>query len=237
MTPFEEDNAQMQNLIQGLHRFQKQVYPDQQELFHDLAEGQNPSALFVTCADSRISPNVLTQTAPGELFILRNAGAMVPPAGAMFGGEAATVEYAVSVLKVQEIIVCGHSHCGAVTALLNPESVQKLTAIRNWLSHAETTQRIMAENYAEVTDPAQRLNIAIQEHVLVQIENLQTHPSVAAAIARGAIRIHGWVYKFETGEVFAFNPSSGHFESLGEKARRRSLDGTQIRDPQPAPIL
>lgn len=220
----------MQSLIQGLHRFQKQIFPDQEELFHDLAEGQSPSALFITCADSRINPNLVTQTAPGELFILRNAGAMVPAAGAIYGGEAATVEYAVSVLKVQEIIVCGHSHCGAVAALLNPESVQKLTAIRKWLTHAETTQRIMAENYADVTDPERRLNIAIQEHVLVQIENLQTHPSVAAGIARGSLRLHGWVYKFETGEVFAFNPENGHFESLGHQARRRKHDDTIARD-------
>lgn len=111
---------------------------------------------------------------------------MIPAAGAMFGGEAATVEYAVSVLKVQEIIVCGHSHCGAVTALLDPESVSKLSAIRNWLAHGESTLRIMSENYGDVTDPDERLSIAIQEHVLMQIENLQTHPSVAAAIARGA---------------------------------------------------
>lgn len=221
----------MQHLIQGLHRFQQQVFPEQEELFHDLAEGQRPSALFVTCADSRVNPNLLTQTAPGELFILRNAGAMVPPAGAVFGGEAATVEYAVSLLNVQEIIVCGHTHCGAVTALLKPEQIEKLTAIRKWLSHAETTRRILAENYAHVTDPEQLLNIAIQEHVLVQLENLQTHPSVAAALARNALRLHGWVYKFETGEVFAFNPGSGGFESLGQKARRRSLEGSISREP------
>ncbi len=216
----------MQRLVLGVHRFQKRVFPDQQALFEKLAEGQSPSALFITCADSRINPSQLTQTEPGELFILRNAGAMVPPYGAVQGGEAATVEYAISVLKVQDIIVCGHSHCGAVSALLNPATSEGLTAVKQWLTHAESTRRILAENYAELTDPEQRLNVAIQEHTLVQLENLQTHPSVLAALSRDALRLHAWVYKFETGEVFGFDPEMGRFQSMGQPSEKKSARGS-----------
>jgi carbonic anhydrase len=209
------------------------VFPEQQELFSKLSTGQNPSALFITCADSRINPNLLTQTEPGELFILRNAGNMVPPYGAVQGGESATVEYALSVLNVQDIIVCGHSHCGAVNALLDPKSVDSLPAVKQWLAHAETTRRIIRENYAELNDREKLLNVAIQEHVLVQLENLQTHPSVAAKLSRSQLTLHAWVYKFETGDVFAFNPASGRFESLGRHAKRRVMDDSFARDPRP----
>lgn len=226
----------MHRLVKGIHQFQQHVFPEQEELFGKLSSGQNPSALFITCADSRINPSLLTQTDPGELFILRNAGNLVPPYGAVQGGESATVEYALSVLKVQEIIVCGHSHCGAVNALLNPQSVDSLPAVKQWLTHAESTRRIISENYAKLNDPEKRLNVAIQEHVLVQLENLQTHPSVAAKLSRNQVRLHAWVYKFETGEVFAFNPKSGRYESLGRHAKRRVLDDSFSRAPQPEVI-
>lgn len=231
----------MHNLLNGIHRFQKRVFPKQQELFEKLSEGQSPTALFITCADSRINPTSLTQTEPGELFILRNAGAMVPPYGAVQGGEAATVEYAISVLKVQDIIVCGHSHCGAVSALLDPAAAEGLTAVKQWLTHAEATRRILAENYCDLTDPEDRLNVAIQEHTLVQLENLQTHPSVLAALSRDALRLHAWVYKFETGEVFAFDPETGRFKNIGKHIERKSSpDGkpeTAIRDRRHAAII
>ena len=110
----------MQRLVDGVQRFQTNVFSAQRHLFERLAEGQNPLALFITCSDSRINPNLITQTEPGELFILRNAGNIVPPYGASRGGEEGSIEYAVSVLGVEDIIVCGHSHCGAMSALLDP---------------------------------------------------------------------------------------------------------------------
>src|ERR1044071_9547851 len=127
----------MQKLVHGIHRFQEGVFRSQKELFEQLSSGQKPAALFITCSDSRIDPNLLTQTEPGDLFILRNASNIVPPYGPYGGGEAATIEYAVSVLGVQDIIVCGHSHCGAMSGLLNPDQVRELPAVRNWLAHAE----------------------------------------------------------------------------------------------------
>jgi carbonic anhydrase len=204
----------MQKLIQGLHQFQAQVFSSQRELFERLAHGQQPEALFITCSDSRINPNLLTQTGPGELFILRNAGNIIPPYGAANGGEGATVEFAVAALGVKDIIVCGHSHCGAVKGLLHPDGLVELPAVAAWLSHAEATRRIVKENYSHLCGQA-CLSAAIEENVLVQLENLRTHPCVASRLARGELKLHGWVYNFERGEVYAYDPEQGQFLPLG----------------------
>lgn len=206
----------MQKLIRGIHEFQSHIFADQKELFDRLADGQKPLALFITCSDSRICPNLLTQTSPGELFILRIAGNIIPPYGAVHGGEAATIEYAVSALQVRDIIVCGHSHCGAMNALLTPESLTRFPAVTEALKYAESTRRILEENYPQVTDPEKRLTLTIEENVLVQLENLRTHPTVAAALTRKALNLHGWVYKFETGQVFAYSPSQEQFLPIEE---------------------
>ncbi len=205
----------MQKLVDGIHRFQEEIFSMQQRLFQRLVNGQNPQALFITCSDSRIDPNLLTQTEPGELFILRNAGNIVPPYGPYSGGEAATIEYAVSVLGVQDIVVCGHSHCGAMSGLLEPAQVAELPAVRAWLAHAEATARIMKENYVHLREPSARLMATVEENVLVQLENLRTHPTVLAAMGRKQVKLHGWVYKFETGQVFAYDAEHGQFDSVG----------------------
>ncbi|PAY21142.1 carbonate dehydratase [Rhodopirellula sp. SM50] len=208
----------MQKLVDGIHRFQRELFSQDQQLFETLVEGQNPLALFVTCSDSRIDPSRLTQTRPGELFIQRTAGNIVPPYGSVHGGEAATIEYAVSVLKVRDIVICGHSHCGAMAGLLDPQSIEQLPAVKAYLEHAEATRRIVQENYGHLTDPDKRLTLTVEENVLVQLESLRTHPSVAAAIGRGQLKLHGWVYKFETGEVFAYNPDEAQFLPLQDIA-------------------
>jgi carbonic anhydrase len=207
----------MQKLIEGLHQFQTSIFSSQRELFERLARGQRPETLFITCSDSRINPNLITQTNPGELFILRNAGNIIPPYGAANGGEGATVEYAVAVLEIKDIIVCGHSHCGAMQALLNPDGLADLPQVAAWLSHAEATRRIMKENYGHL-EGAARVTATVEENVLVQIENLRTHPAVAARLSRGELALHGWVYKIETGEVFAYDPDKGQFLPVTEGA-------------------
>jgi carbonic anhydrase len=203
----------MQKLLDGLHHFQTQVFNTKKDLFERLSQGQSPDTLFITCSDSRINPNLITQTEPGELFILRNAGNIIPPHGAANGGEGATIEFAVKALGVKDIIICGHSHCGAVKGLLNPDSLTELPAVAQWLSHAEATRWIIKENYSHLSD-SERLNAAIQENVLVQLKNLRTLPAVAAKLINGDLNLHGWVYKFETGEVFAYNPEVGQFIPL-----------------------
>jgi carbonic anhydrase len=204
----------MQRLVEGIHQFQEDIFSEQQRLFEKLAEGQHPLALFITCSDSRIDPCLLTQTGPGELFILRNAGNIVPPYGPSNSGEAATIEFAVQALGVKDIVICGHSHCGAMNGLLEPQSLENLPAVRNWLTFADATGRIMRENYQHITEANARLTATVEENVLVQLEHLRTHPAVAAALARKQLNIHGWVYKFETGQVFTYRPNQGQYVSI-----------------------
>lgn len=203
----------MQKLVDGLHKFKSEVFASNEDLFKPLVEGQRPEVLFITCSDSRIAPNLITQTNPGELFILRNAGNLIPPYGPWSGGEAATIEFAVLGLGVQHIIVCGHTMCGAMKAVLNPELVKDAPAMRTWLTHAESTRRLIHENYPHLEGPA-RLTATVEENVLAQIEHLRTHPAVRSRVAKGQLALHGWVYKLDTGEVFQYDASKVAFVSF-----------------------
>jgi carbonic anhydrase len=205
----------MQKLVAGLHKFQSEFCRSNQSLFEKLAQGQNPEALFISCSDSRVIPNLITQTGPGDLFVLRNAGNIVPPHGAGGMGETATIEFAVTALGVKDIVVCGHTLCGAMRGLLDLDSLGSMPAVKSWLAHAESTRRIVTENYAHLDGPA-RLTATAQENVLVQIENLRTHPAVRSKLVRGELAIHGWVYKTETGEVFAYDHERSQFVPFGE---------------------
>lgn len=205
----------MQKLVEGLHTFQSEFFRSHKDLFDSLSKGQNPEALFITCSDSRIVPNLITQTNPGDLFILRNAGNIVPPYGAAPSGEAATIEFAVSALGVKHIIVCGHTLCGAMKGLLNPSSLDKIPAVKSWLTHAESTRRVLEENYPHVEGEA-RLTVAAEENVLAQVENLRMHPSVRAKVARGELAIYGWMYKIESGDVFQFDNTISQFVRISD---------------------
>ena len=207
----------MQRLIHGIHRFQAEDFGPLRRLFEELVEGQRPETLFVTCSDSRIDPNLLTRSRPGDLFILRNAGNIVPPHGAAPNGEAATIEFAVAALGVREIVLCGHTHCGAVQGLLHPEQVASLPAMAAWLAHAAPTRRIMDEHYGHLVDPDARLTAAVGENVLVQLEHLRTLPSVAARLARGDLRLYGWVYHIGSGRVFAYDSHAEEFVPVAEQ--------------------
>jgi carbonic anhydrase len=210
----------MQKLIQGISLFQESVFTTKQRLFEGLAEGQKPLALFITCSDSRVDPNLLTQTEPGELFVLRNAGNIIPPYGVADGGEAATIEYAVEVLRVTDIIVCGHSHCGAMASLLKQPIPDSLPAVRSWLGHAESARRIVCcREGLEGQQPAQ-LDAVIQQNALVQLTHLRTHPSVAAAYARRELSLHAWVYKFESGHVLSYSAADREYRPI---ARLRQI--------------
>lgn len=225
----------MDHLLKGMHQFHSQVFGRERDFFEKLAQGQSPSTLFVTCSDSRVDPNLILQADPGELFSLRNAGNIVPPYGASNGGEAATIEYAVAALGVRDLVVCGHSQCGALKALLDPTAAEKLPLVRSWLGHAEATRRIVTENYAHVSGAA-LLEVAIQEHVLLQVENLQTHPAVAVKLQRGELTLHAWVYELETGEILAYSSESETFEPLRQRksapAQRPQRTPGAVRKPR-----
>lgn len=202
-----------ERLLEGLYHFQTEVFEANRQLFEKLALGQQPEILFITCSDSRISPTLLTQTGPGELFILRNAGNLIPPFTPQGGGEAATIEYAVQVLGVKHIVVCGHSDCGAMKALFNhPENLEDLPAVKSWLAMAEPIKRIVKAVYPD-RNGVELIDAAIEENVRVQMENLHTHPSVAAAIRQGKLHISGWVYNIRTGQVLAYEPAIKAFQS------------------------
>ncbi|MCP2727969.1 carbonic anhydrase [Limnofasciculus baicalensis] len=201
----------MKRLIQGLHEFQTTYFNTHRELFELLSQGQHPKFLFITCSDSRIDPNLITQTEPGEMFIIRNAGNIIPPYGATNGGEGAAVEYAVHALGIEEIIVCGHSHCGAMKGLLKIEKLEdEMPAVYQWLKHAEATRRIMKEHY-QGYEGEDLLNASIQENVLTQLENLRTYPVVQSRLKAGKMHLHAWVYEIETGEVLEYNALQGQF--------------------------
>ena len=203
----------MERIVKGLFQFQKSVFPEHEDDFKRLAAKQAPEALLVTCADSRIVPTLITQTKPGELFICRNAGNIVPSHGDVNGGVSATIEYAVMALNVKDIIVCGHSDCGAMKGVLYPELVSEMPNVKAWLRHADVVRQIMRENYPHLKGN-DLLRAAIQENVVAQIGNLHTHPSVAARLRRGDLRIHGWVYDIETGDVASWDADSAEFKPL-----------------------
>ena len=203
----------MDNFIQGIQNFQGKPFSEKESLFAQLANGQSPQALIITCSDSRIVPNLVTQTDPGELFVIRNAGNLVPKyREGQFTSEAGTIEYAVSALEVPNIIVCGHSKCGAMGGLLDLDQLDALPVVKSMLT-GETAAVRAKEKHPEASGE-ELLKYTIQENVLVQIENLKTHPSVAAAIDAGRLALHGWVYQFETGDVFVHGQDSTTFASI-----------------------
>jgi carbonic anhydrase len=200
----------MPKITRGIVRFKTEVYPEKKELFGQLAKGQNPEALFITCSDSRIDPNLLVQTEPGELFIIRNAGNIVPPHTNHTGGVTASIEYAVAVLGVKHIIICGHSRCGALIGVLNPASVADLPHVTQWLSYAKAAHQIVEQTAKGISDD-EKLDRLVEQNVLMQLRHIKTHPHVAARLATGEIRLHGWVYDIGSGDVRAYDAKSGSF--------------------------
>ena len=186
----------------GIRKFRKDIYPAQAERYRKAAsEPQKPDALIVTCADSRIDPELITQSGPGELFVTRNIGNLVPAYGEMMGGVSAVIEYAVSALKVKHVVVCGHSDCGAMQALLNPESLEPLPAVERWMTNAAAAATVASSLNKPDDDLCTRLRRLTEENVLLQLQHLRTHPSVAGAAARGELTLSGWVYNIGSGEV------------------------------------
>ena len=213
----------MDRLIKGVLKFQSDVFPQQEGLFNELAHGQNPRALFITCADSRVSPTLFTQAEPGDLFVCRNAGNMVPAYGELHGGVSATIEYAVALLQVRHIVVCGHTDCGAINALHHPEQVEGAPAVQSWLKHGEAARAIVAANY-EGNSEEELLSQLTQYNVIAQLQNLRTHPSVAARLVSRKIELHGWVYDIQHGHVSAFDSQQGRFVPLDQLKRVSSRD-------------
>jgi carbonic anhydrase len=204
-------------VIEGYRHFSEEIYPEHRELFDELRDKQNPQVLFITCADSRIDPSLITHTVPGELFICRNIGNIIPAYGEMVGGVSAVVEYAVVGLKVTEIIVCGHSDCGAMKALKNPDapSLAAMPTVKAWLQNAKAALEVVRATSPEVAGD-QMLRALTEENVLLQLQHLRTHPGVAAGLATGKVRLHGWIYSIGDGRVDAFDQTTRRFRPIQE---------------------
>lgn len=205
----------MERILDGIRQFRRDVFPSRKDLFEQLAGGQSPQALFITCADSRIVPDMITQSEPGDLFICRNAGNIVPHYSEVSGGVSATIEYAVSALKVNDVIVCGHTDCGAMKGILKPELLSEMPSVKNWLAHGDIARAVVKENYPTLS-PEEQLRVVTQENVIAQLSQLSTYPCIAARRAKGAIQLHGWVYNIRTGEVTAWDEPSGRFVPIEE---------------------
>ena len=202
----------MDEIIAGVRTFQRDVYPQNWELFERLGAGQSPDALMITCSDSRVDLPLLTQARPGQLFELRNAGNLVPRYGGAVGGVTATIEFAVVALGVPNIIICGHSGCGAIAGLLDPAQLRGMPRVAEWLKHAAVVRDSMeAAGQLDAPDALQR---AVEANVIVQLDHLRSHPSVADRLNAGRIKLHGWVYAIATGEVTSYDADRREFVPL-----------------------
>jgi carbonic anhydrase len=223
----------VQKLEAGIHHFQANYFASHRGLFEQLAEtGQRPETLFITCCDSRVVPTLITSTAPGELFIVRNVGNIVPSvARGVLGGVSAAIEYAVEVLEVGNVIVCGHTNCGAIDAILHPERVEHLPFVSRWLGESSRIPSLIAERYGYL-EGEERMTAAVQENVLVQLENLRSFQFVARRLDAGTLKMSGWVFKIASGEVFDYHPVSGQFLRLGGDDDRERM-ALSSRPPAP----
>ncbi|MGI8773178.1 MAG: carbonic anhydrase [Acidobacteriaceae bacterium] len=203
----------MDALVAGVSRFQAEIFPRNKDLFDRLAHTQSPKVLFLTCSDSRIDPNLITQTGPGDLFVCRNIGNIVPPHGAADRSVATVVEYAVQALGVEHIIVCGHSGCGAMKGLLNPRASEGLPLVAEWLRYADAARRITAALHPEQS-AEDLLRLTTQANVEAQLAHLRTYPEVAARLASGKLSLHGWYYDIGSGEVEVCGQNGGPFTQL-----------------------
>lgn len=205
----------MQRLIEGHKKFLKDVFPERRSHFHMLAESQAPQWLFITCSDSRVVPDLMLGTEPGDLFISRSIGNVVPVSMNDVDGVSATIEYAVEVLKIPYIINCGHSDCGAIKAALNRTAVQNLPSAKRWLDHIEG-----AFSHRQPLNPADgdqaELYSVIRGNVVAQLINLKVHRSVAKAMAAGSLQLYGWFYDILTGHIEQYDESARRFVPLTE---------------------
>lgn len=213
---FDEVEQARQKLLLGVRSFTADVFPEKKEAYERvMRDGQSPHTLFITCADSRIEPAALTQSQPGEIFVSRNIGNLIPAYGEMMGGISAVIEYAVAALEVKQVVICGHSDCGAMKGLLNPSQTAKLPTVRSWLRNAEAALSV-AQALQPAADQTAVLDTLIEQNVLLQLNHLRTHPSIAGRLALGNVGIAGWVYDIAKGTVSIYNESTAKFEPVSQ---------------------
>ena len=207
----------MQRLLEGVHRFREGEFGKYQAMFRRLSrQGQNPHTLFITCADSRVLAELITQSNPGDLFVIKNVGNIVPPAdgGGEFNSTAAGIEFAVEVLGVSDIVVCGHSQCGAMAGLFSNTVLAQTPHLNNWVQLAAPVRDLINTKYEHLKSEDARMRAAEEENVLFSIERLHTYPCVQRKLAEGALRLHAWFFKIATGDLFVYQPEQKQFEPI-----------------------
>ncbi len=205
------------SLLKGNDIFKNSYFKEHAKELVDLAEnGQHPRALFIGCADSRVVPDLILDTKPGDLFVIRNVGNFVAPykPDEDFHATASGIEYATSVLKVTEIIICGHTHCGAIEALYEDVSTPTLVHTKKWLSLGEKAKTLAMTVLGKDAEQEKLLRLTEQLSVITQIENLLTYPSVREKVDSGEINIHGWMYEIDTGNIEYYDPDDSIFKAL-----------------------
>jgi carbonic anhydrase len=208
-------DAVLDGLKAGILNFQTKVYPELRETYEKAASTpQQPKTLIITCADSRIDSESITSSGPGELFTTRNIGNMVPAYGEMLGGVSAVIEYAVSALKVKHVVVCGHTDCGAMKALMHPEAVEGMPTVSSWLKNAAAALNVTRSLAVPDEKPSDFLRRLTEQNVLMQLQHLHTHPSVAGAVARNELTISGWVYDIGTGGIRITEDGTREFHAV-----------------------
>lgn len=225
----------MKKLLSGVRQFQQSYVPSHRALLAELSKGQHPRVLFIACSDSRVDPSIICQADIGDLFVIRNAGNIVPPYEATNGGEGATIEYAIDALDIKQVIICGHTQCGAMKGLLQiGELEEKMPLVYDWLRHTAATRKLVEENYSHL-GKQDMLEALVAENVLTQIENLRTYPVIRAKMHRDELSIHAWVYNIETGEILAYDADSHSFMPPHSKIfPERDLESQQRLREAPA---
>ena len=209
----------MEKLTEGVHKFRTDEFGNYRKLFRKLSqEGQNPHTLFITCSDSRVLAELITQSKPGDLFVVKNVGNIVPPSTVVgtTNSTAAAIEFAVESLRVSDIVVCGHTQCGAMEALLRGLPAQaNQPHLHEWLALAAPVRKVLQTDYTHLRSHEERVTAAGEENVLFALENLTSYPCVQQRLADGSLRLHGWFFVIATAELFAFDPDSKQFLPLG----------------------
>ncbi len=215
----------MKKLVKGIVEFRKNLLPGQRERFAQLALGQSPDTLFIACSDSRVAPNVFASTDPGDLFVVRNVGNLIPACGvdghsSADESEAAAIEFAILNLKVADIILCGHSDCGAMHAILNGREKVAPAHLRSWLRHGEPSlKRLRSESSS-----GKSVNLLSQVNVLEQLEHLKTYPLIKERIDSGSLKLHAWWFELSSASVYSYEGPKEGFVVIDEVEAARILD-------------
>jgi carbonic anhydrase len=213
----------MKKLIQGIVDFRKSLTPENRTLFAQLALGQKPDALFIACSDSRVVPNLFASTNPGDVFVLRNIGNLIPPVGSQEASAQAAIEFAVFSLKISDIIICGHSECCAMQSLAEGFDSDHCPHLVSWLKYGEEAYHKVKKGFT-INSKLSEHNQISQVNVLQQMEHVMSYPFVRERVEKNQLRVHGWWFDIAQADVYCYEPSLLQFVLIDEKEAKLILE-------------